>query len=125
MCAQEGHCGFPRKQLCLPNTVRATASAGPDDSLLLLNPIQHRARGRRDTFDSNTLAECSRPDSSLALLGVGASRRPNVSGGLFAAGLALFCGSNYAVAFAERKEVGRLAPLGGLCFMAGWLAMAL
>ena len=62
---------------------------------------------------------------SLALLGVGASRRPNVSGGLFAAGLALFCGSNYAVAFAERKEVGRLAPLGGLCFMAGWLAMAL
>ncbi len=62
---------------------------------------------------------------SAALLGVSASRRPNVSGGLFAAGLVLFSGSCYAVALAERKDLGRLAPLGGLCFMAGWLAMTL
>ena len=61
---------------------------------------------------------------SAALLGVAATRRPAVSGGLFAAGLVLFSGSCYAVAFAERKDFGRLAPIGGLCFIAGWLAMA-
>jgi len=61
---------------------------------------------------------------SAALLGVAATRRPAVSGGLFAAGLVLFSGSCYAAALAERKDFGRLAPIGGLCFIAGWLAMA-
>ncbi|HEX9638574.1 MAG TPA: DUF423 domain-containing protein [Acidobacteriota bacterium] len=45
--------------------------------------------------------------------------------GLFGAGIALFSGSLYAMALTGRTALGLITPLGGLCFIAGWIALAL
>lgn len=42
---------------------------------------------------------------------------------LFLAGTAFFSGSLYASAFSGGATTTALAPLGGVCFMAGWLAL--
>jgi uncharacterized membrane protein YgdD (TMEM256/DUF423 family) len=67
----------------------------------------------------------------LALLGVGSwlARTPDVpllawAGWLFVGGIVLFSGSLYALAFAGIKGLGAITPLGGLAFLAGWLALA-
>jgi len=44
--------------------------------------------------------------------------------GLFLGGTALFSGSLYALAFGAPRLVGLVTPLGGLCFLAGWLLLA-
>jgi uncharacterized membrane protein YgdD (TMEM256/DUF423 family) len=44
---------------------------------------------------------------------------------LLAAGIALFSGSLYALALGCPRWIGLITPLGGLCFMAGWLTLAL
>lgn len=43
---------------------------------------------------------------------------------LFIAGSLLFCGSLYLLALGF-NGLGLITPLGGLCFMAGWLSLAL
>ncbi|KAL2161081.1 hypothetical protein VTH06DRAFT_8794 [Thermothelomyces fergusii] len=60
---------------------------------------------------------------SVALLV--ASSNP-VAGGLFTAGMTMFSGSLYALTLdAERfRFLGPVTPLGGLCLIAGWLALA-
>ena len=45
------------------------------------------------------------------------------SGWLFVAGLLLFSGSLYALALGAPRWLGPVTPLGGLCFMAGWLCL--
>lgn len=47
-----------------------------------------------------------------------------LAGCCFAAGIMLFSGSLYWMAFTG-MAAGYLTPLGGLCFLAGWLAMVL
>ncbi len=42
---------------------------------------------------------------------------------LFAAGIALFSGSLYALALGAPRWLGPVTPLGGLCLLAGWLAV--
>lgn len=42
---------------------------------------------------------------------------------LFLAGSLLFAGSLYALAFGAPGVIGAITPLGGLCFLAGWLAL--
>jgi uncharacterized membrane protein YgdD (TMEM256/DUF423 family) len=42
---------------------------------------------------------------------------------LFAIGIALFCGSLYALALGAPPAVGVITPLGGLAFIAGWAAL--
>lgn len=44
---------------------------------------------------------------------------------LFAAGIVLFSGSLYLLAALKLRFMGAVAPLGGVCFILGWLAMAL
>lgn len=74
---------------------------------------------------------------ALALLGValvlGQRRHPAVAraGWLFLAGTVLFSGSLYALALTHayalgpfRIALGVATPLGGLCFIAGWLSLA-
>jgi uncharacterized membrane protein YgdD (TMEM256/DUF423 family) len=67
---------------------------------------------------------------ALALLAVAWSfergRRPAVvgAGWLFLAGTALFSGSLYALALTGARGLGAVTPLGGLCFIAGWLSLA-
>lgn len=48
----------------------------------------------------------------------------NTSGYLFIAGLILFCGSLYWLALGGPRWLGPLTPLGGLCFLLGWLSLA-
>lgn len=47
------------------------------------------------------------------------------SGWLFVAGTLLFSGSLYAMTFTGIRALGAITPLGGLCFIAGWLLLAL
>jgi uncharacterized membrane protein YgdD (TMEM256/DUF423 family) len=68
---------------------------------------------------------------ALALLGV-ALAFPHfadttwlrAAGWLFVGGLLLFCGSLYALALGAPRQTGLVTPVGGLCFILGWLAMA-
>ena len=51
------------------------------------------------------------------------------SGSLFTLGMLLFCGSLYLLAITTLRQigplpVGLLTPLGGLCFITGWLLLA-
>jgi len=53
------------------------------------------------------------------------------AGRLFCMGILLFSGSLYFLAFTEMSElsslkwVGAITPIGGACFIAGWLLLAL
>jgi uncharacterized membrane protein YgdD (TMEM256/DUF423 family) len=42
----------------------------------------------------------------------------------FLAGILLFSGSLYILAFGGPKFFGPITPLGGLCFMIGWFSLA-
>ena len=48
-----------------------------------------------------------------------------LAGALFAAGILLFCGSIYATTLGGLGWAGAVAPAGGLCFMAAWVALAI
>ncbi len=67
---------------------------------------------------------------ALALVGVAwvASRWPgalsSASGWLFVAGTVLFSGSLYAMALTGVRALGPITPLGGVCFIAGWVTLA-
>lgn len=68
---------------------------------------------------------------ALALLGAGlmALHRPGrllgAAGGLFVVGILLFSGSLYLLTLTSVGRLGLVTPLGGLCFMAGWLCLGL
>jgi uncharacterized membrane protein YgdD (TMEM256/DUF423 family) len=65
---------------------------------------------------------------ALLVVAVLADRRPgpaiHVAGWLMVAGIALFSGSLYAMALSGVRGLGAITPLGGLCFLAGWAAIA-
>lgn len=67
--------------------------------------------------------------TALALLAAGWSgggrRWLAVSGWCFTAGLVLFCGSLYLLAAGAPSFVARATPVGGLAFIAGWVALAI
>jgi uncharacterized membrane protein YgdD (TMEM256/DUF423 family) len=46
------------------------------------------------------------------------------AGWLFVAGTVLFSGSLYTLALSGTRWWGAVTPLGGLCFLAGWAALA-
>jgi uncharacterized membrane protein YgdD (TMEM256/DUF423 family) len=48
----------------------------------------------------------------------------SASGWLFVAGIVLFSGSLYALSLSGIRWLGAITPLGGLCFLAGWAAVA-
>ncbi len=43
---------------------------------------------------------------------------------LFAAGIVIFSGSLYLLAITNVKVLGAITPIGGLCLLAGWAALA-
>lgn len=68
---------------------------------------------------------------ALALLAVGILlvQDPNRAGlawaaSLFAAGIVLFSGSLYVMALTGVRALGAVTPLGGVCWLAGWAALA-
>jgi len=67
---------------------------------------------------------------ALALLATAAllpridGRAVVIAGWSFTAGIVLFSGSLYALALSGARALGAITPLGGLCLLAGWLALA-
>ena len=67
---------------------------------------------------------------ALGLLAVAwaASRWPNAwigsAGWLLVVGIAVFSGSLYLLAVTGIRWLGAITPIGGLCFIAGWVALA-
>lgn len=51
--------------------------------------------------------------------------RPGLVAGLFIAGIALFSGSLYWLVLGGPRALGPITPIGGIAFMAGWLALVL
>lgn len=68
---------------------------------------------------------------ALALLAVAwaASRFPGslitASGWLFIAGTVVFSGSLYLMTFTGIRALGAITPIGGVCFLAGWICLFL
>jgi uncharacterized membrane protein YgdD (TMEM256/DUF423 family) len=69
---------------------------------------------------------------SLALLAVAwavnrwsAGRLPVVAGWFFVAGILLFSMSLYLLSLSGVRWLGAITPLGGFCFVAGWLCLVL
>lgn len=44
---------------------------------------------------------------------------------LFLAGILIFSGSLYALAATDVRALGAVTPIGGLCLIAGWIALAI
>jgi uncharacterized membrane protein YgdD (TMEM256/DUF423 family) len=65
---------------------------------------------------------------AICIAGVALAQRPDVAfawaAWLFVAGIALFSGSLYALALTGAKSLGAVTPIGGVAFLAGWLAFA-
>lgn len=90
----------------------------------------------RDSLDTDALrvfetAARFQMYHALALLAVGLlairlrSLALSVAGALFALGTLLFSGSLYALALSGVGVLGAVAPVGGVCLMAGWAALAI
>lgn len=47
-----------------------------------------------------------------------------IAGWLFVAGIVLFSGSLYSLALSGNRGSGAVTPFGGMCFVLGWLALA-
>ncbi|XP_033839585.1 transmembrane protein 256 [Periophthalmus magnuspinnatus] len=62
---------------------------------------------------------------SLALLGAAQCRQPAVAGTLLVAGMGLFCGALYRQALTGEVAPKKVAPMGGMAMIAGWLAILL
>lgn len=61
--------------------------------------------------------------AALAARGA-AARRAGIAAMLFLAGILLFSGSLYLLALTGNVALGMVTPLGGLCLIAGWIALA-
>jgi uncharacterized membrane protein YgdD (TMEM256/DUF423 family) len=60
---------------------------------------------------------------ALALYARATSAAITLPASLVLAGIVLFSGSLYAMALTGIGRFGMVTPLGGLCFLAGWLSM--
>lgn len=60
----------------------------------------------------------------VAMAGQGVRFRRAI-GGLLGAGILIFSGSLYALTLTGRGMWGAVTPVGGLCFLAAWLLLAL
>lgn len=61
----------------------------------------------------------------MLLLLAGRARLAVAPWGAFLAGIVLFSGSLYVLACTKAHWLWPFAPLGGLCFLAGWLLLAI
>ncbi|NRA52847.1 MAG: DUF423 domain-containing protein [Gammaproteobacteria bacterium] len=98
------------------------AAAASHSAVMVANPYLTQVFAKASTMHFYHL---------LALLGLAAwyqltgARRWLVSAGFFALGITLFCGPLYLFSFGGAKIAGILTPIGGACFILGWLALLL
>jgi uncharacterized membrane protein YgdD (TMEM256/DUF423 family) len=91
----------------------------------------HGLRGKlpSDLFDVFEVGARYHVYHALALLATAwaVTRWPGTAattaGWLFVAGTVLFSGSLYALAVTGIRPLGAITPLGGVCFLAGWVAL--
>ena len=64
---------------------------------------------------------------ALAALAMRGAARPlaQIAAALFGGGILLFSGSLYLLAVTGIRALGLVTPLGGLCFIGGWVMLAL
>lgn len=90
-----------------------------------LKPVLE-ASGRTETFDTAVKYQFYH---TLALLAVGlmmgqmASRALHYAALLFVLGIVFFSGSLYVLCLTNMSALGAVTPLGGVLFIAGWIAM--
>ncbi len=78
------------------------------------------------TIETWTTASIYHLVHAAVLTGVAlAYPRARTSFWLFVAGVGLFSGSLYVYALTGLKPLAMMAPVGGFCLLAGWLALAL
>lgn len=68
--------------------------------------------------------------TGLLVIGIIAQNIPNTSflqwsGWLMVAGIVIFSGSLYILSIGGIRWLGAITPIGGLCFIAGWIMLAL
>ena len=93
----------------------------------------HALRGRVDAELLPVFETAARYQMyhALALLAVslGSARAAGgawtAAGWLFTAGIVVFSGSLYLMTFTGHRWLGAVTPIGGACFLAGWIALAL
>ncbi|MFI5299043.1 MAG: DUF423 domain-containing protein [Polyangiales bacterium] len=118
-----------------PVAARRTIAIGALSALLAVALGAFGAHGLRGVLDADhlrTFETAVRQQTThaiaLVLTGLLAERRSSralsVAALAFGVGSVLFCGSVYALAFDAPRVLGVVAPVGGLAFMAGWLAVA-
>ena len=65
----------------------------------------------------------------LLAVALAMNRWPNsalqIAAWLFVAGIVLFSGSLYALCLSGIRVLGAITPIGGLCFLGGWVFLAL
>lgn len=87
-----------------------------------------RSRLTPDRLDIYETAARYQMYHALALLAVGllagraATGFTEMAGWLFLGGTLVFCGTLYLLAFGAPRWVGAITPIGGLCFILGWLS---
>jgi len=65
----------------------------------------------------------------LLFVGIASTRWPDrrwdIAGWMFASGIFVFSGSLYALSLTGSRWLGAITPIGGACFLVGWVAAAL
>ena len=79
------------------------------------------ANGMIDVWNKAVLYHFVHALALLVLAALPAASR--TASALLVAGIVLFSGSLYLLALTNVKWLGAVTPLGGLCFLAGWLCL--
>ena len=79
------------------------------------------ANGTTDVWNKAVLYHFIHALALLVLAALPAVSRAASS--LFVAGIVIFSGSLYLLALTNVKWLGAITPLGGLCFLAGWVCL--
>ena len=77
------------------------------------------ANGTRDVWNTAVLYHLAHAIALVVLALHPASLR--LASGLLTAGIVIFSGSLYILAVTNVKWLGAITPVGGLCFLAGWM----
>lgn len=86
------------------------------------------SNGMLDAWETAVLYHLIHAVSLFLLAAIDASHpieRARLAMGLWLAGIVLFSGSLYGLALTQWSLLGPITPIGGLCFMAGWVVLAL
>ena len=78
-----------------------------------------QANGMAEVWDKAVLYHFMHAIALLVLATLPVTRR--AAAALLLAGIVIFSGSLYALALTNMKWLGAITPLGGLCFLAGWI----